>query len=72
MSIRSSTVVNRSAAVMSRSGSVGESCRYRRSIARHRNDAGFSFLSIPTHPDAPRFYHLAQIAMNRGDSWPES
>ena len=24
------------------------------------------------HPDAPRFYHLPQIGMNRGDSWPES
>ena len=30
--------------------------------------------SITTHPGAPRFYmyHLAQIGMNRGDSWPES
>ena len=73
MSIRSSTVVNHSAAVMSRSGSVDESRRHRRSIARHRIDAGFSFFfSIPTYPDAPRFYHLAQIGMNRGDSWPES
>ena len=36
------------------------------------SDAGFSFLTIPTHPDASRFYHLAQIGMNRGDSWPES
>ena len=65
MSIRSSTMVNRSAAVMSRSGSVDES-------RRHRIDAGFSFFSIPVDPDAPRFYHLAQIGMNRGDSWPES
>ena len=72
MSIRSSTLVNRSAAVMSRSGSLNESRRHRRSIAKHRIDAGFSFFSIPTHPDAPRFYHLAQIGMNRGDSWPES
>ena len=24
------------------------------------------FYSIPTHPDAPRFYHLAQIGTNRG------
>ena len=66
MSIRSSTVVNRSAAVMSRSGSVDESRRNRRSIARHRIDAGFSFFPVPTHPDALRFY------MNRGDLWPES
>ena len=45
MSIRSSTVVNRSAAVMSRSGSVDESCRHGRSIVSHRRiDAGFSFL----------------------------
>ena len=71
MSIRSSIEVNRSAAVMSRSGSVDESRRHRRSIARHCIDAGFSFFSIPTHPDAPQFYHLAQIGMNRGDSWPE-
>ena len=72
MSIRSSTVVNRSAAVMSRSGSVDESRRHRLSIAEHRIDAGFLFFSIPTHSTAPRFYHLAQIGMNRGDSWPES
>ena len=72
MSIRSSTVVNRSAAVISRSGSVDESCRHRRSIMRHRIDAGFSFFSISKHPDAPRFYLLAQIGMNRGESWPES
>ena len=32
----------------------------------------FLFSPISTHPDAPRFYHLAQIGMNRGDSWPES
>ena len=48
VSIHSSTVVNRSAAVMRRSGSVDESCRHRRSIVRHRIDAGFSFF----HPDA--------------------
>ena len=68
MSIGSSIVVNPSAAVMSRSGTVDESRRHRRSIARHRIDAGFSFF----HPDASGFYHLAQIGMNRGDSWPES
>ena len=68
MSIRSSNVVNRSAAVMSRSGSVDESRRHRRSIVRHRIDAWFSFF----HPDAPRFYHLAQIGANRGESLPES
>ena len=72
VSIRSSTEVNCSAAVMSRSGSVDETRRHHRSIARHRIDADFLFHSIPTHPDAPRFYHLAQIGMNRGDSWPES
>ena len=61
MSIRSSTVLNRSAAVMSRSGSVDEWRRHRRSIARHRIDAGFLFFS-----------HLAQMGMNHGDSRPES
>ena len=64
MSIRSPTVVSRSAAVMSRSRSVDESCRHRRSIVRHRFDAGFSFF----HPDAPRLYHLAQIMVNRAES----
>ena len=68
MSIRSSTVVNRSASVLSRSGSVDESCRHRRSIVRHRIDAGISFFSIPTNPDATRFYHLSQIGMSRGKS----
>ena len=68
MSIRRSTVVNRSAAVMNRSGTVDESCRHRRSIVRHSFDAGFSFF----HPDGPRFYRLARIGMNRGESWPES
>ena len=72
MSIRSSAVVNRSVAVKSRSGSVDESCRHRRSIVRHRIDAGISFFSIPTHSDAPRFYHLSQIGMNRGESGLES
>ena len=37
VNIRSSTVVNRSAGVRSRSGFVDESCRHRRSIVRHRN-----------------------------------
>ena len=69
MSIRSSTVVNHSASVIICSGSVDESRRHRSSILRHRIDAGFSFFF---HPDASRFYHLAQIGMNRGDSWPES
>ena len=72
VSIRSSTVVNRSAAVMSRSGSVDESCRHRRSIVRHRIYAGISFFSIPTHPDATRFYHLSQIGMSRAESGLES
>ena len=60
MSIRSTTVVNRSAAVMSRSGSVDESCRHHKSIVLMLN---FLFF----HPDASRFYHLAQIGMNRGE-----
>ena len=72
VSIPSSTVVNRSAAVMSRSGSVDESCRHRRSIVRHRSDAGISFFSIPTRPDATRFYHLSQIGMSRAESGLES
>ena len=71
MSIRSCTVVNRSAAVLSRSGSVDESCRHRRSIVRHRIDAGI-FFSIPTHPDATRFYHLSQIGMSHSESGLES
>ena len=57
MSIRSSTVLYRSAAVMSRSGSVD-----RRSIVRHRIGARFSFINL----DASQFYHLTQIEMNRG------
>ena len=61
MTIHSSTEVNRSATVMSCSGSVDESCRDRRIIARHSIDAVFSFFN----PDASRFYHLAQIGMNR-------
>ena len=54
MSIRGSTVVSRSTAVMSHSGSVDESCRHRRSIVRHRVDAGISFFPsrrIPMQPD---------------------
>ena len=48
---------------------LGPSLRMKKKcIARHRIDAGFSFFSIPKHPDAPRCYHLAQIGMNRGDS----
>ena len=31
---------------------------------RHLIDAGFSFF----HPDVPRFNHLAQIGMNRGQN----
>ena len=31
---------------------------------RHRIDAVFSFF----HPDAPRFYRLAQIGMNRNEN----
>ena len=38
------------------------------SIVRHRIDAGISFF----YPEASQFYHLAQIGMNRGESWPES
>ena len=71
MNIRSSTVVNRSAAVLGRSGSVDKSCRHRRSIVRQRIDAGISF-SIPTHLDATGFYHLSQIGMSRGESGLES
>ena len=54
VSIRSSTGMNQSAAVMSPSGTADESCR-------HRIDAGFSF--FPT-----RFYRLAQIGMNCGQN----
>ena len=53
LSIRSSIGVNCSAAGMSRSGTVDESCRHRRSIVRHRIDVGFSSLPsryIPIHP----------------------
>ena len=56
LSIRSSIGVNRSAAAISRSGTVDESCRHHRSIVRHRIDVGFS--SFP--PDSPRFYQLAR------------
>ena len=34
---------------------------------RHSFDAGFSFFN----PVGPRFYRLAQIGMNLGESWPE-
>ena len=68
VSIHSPTVVNRSTAVVNRSGTVDESCRHRRSIVRHSIDAGVSFF----HSDGPRSYQLAQIGMNRSESWPES
>ena len=51
VSIRSSSVVNLSTAVMSRSGAVDESFRHRRSIVRHRIDAGFSFFPSRRIPD---------------------
>ena len=63
VSIPSSTGMNRSATIMSRIGTVDESCRHRRSIVRHGIDAGFSFF----HPDIPRFYCLGQIGMNCGE-----
>ena len=66
-SIRSSIRVNRSAAVTSHSGTIDESYRHRWSIVRHCIDAGFSFF----HPDAPQFYHLAQIGKVCGKLWPE-
>ena len=67
MSIRSSTVANRCAAVMTRSGSVDETCKHGRSIVRHR--FLLDFFPIPTHPDAAQFFsHLAQIEMNRGQN----
>ena len=69
MSILSSTVVNRSAAVMSRSGSVDESCRHRRSIVRHRIDAGISFFPsrrIPMHPDFTICLKSGLVVVNRG------
>ena len=68
MSIRSSTVVNRSAAVMSRSGSVDVSCRHRRSIVRHRIDAGISFFPSRCAP----ILNLSQIGKSRGESGLES
>ena len=37
-------------------------------FVRHSVDAGVSFF----HPDGPRSYQLAQIGMNRDESWPES
>ena len=41
VSIRSSTFVNRGAAVMNRSGAVDISCKHRRSIVRHNNCCWF-------------------------------
>ena len=55
LSNRSSTVVNGSAAVMSRSGSVDESCRHSRGIVRHRIDARISFFPSPRIPMQPDF-----------------
>ena len=55
MSIRSSTVVNRSAAVMSRNESVDESCRHRRSIVRHRTDAGNSQVALGSLRNSGRY-----------------
>ena len=69
MSIRSSTVVNRSAAVMSRSGSVDESCRHPRSIMRHRIDARIYFIPsrrIPMHPDFTICLKSGWVVLNRG------
>ena len=69
VSIRSSTVVNRSVAVLSRSGSVDESCRHRRSIVRHRIDAGISFFPswrIPMQPDFTICLKSGWVVVNRG------
>ena len=69
VSIRSSTVVNRSAVVMSRSGSVDESCRHHRSIVRHRIDAGISFFPsrrIPMQPDFTICLKSGWVVVNRG------
>ena len=52
--------MNRSAAGMSRSGTVDESCRHRRSIVL----MDFHLF----HPDSPRFYRLAKIGVNRGQN----
>ena len=68
MSILSSTVVNRSAAVISRSGSVDESCRHRRSIVRYRIDAGISFFPsrrIPMQPDFTICLKSGRVVVNR-------
>ena len=66
--ICSSTVVNRSAAVTSRS--VDESCRHRRSIVRqHRTDAGISFFlsrRIPMQPDFTICLKSGWVEVNRG------
>ena len=69
VSIRSFTVVNRSDAVMRRSGSVDESCRHRRSIVRHRIDAGISFFPsrrILMHPDFTICLKSGWVVVNRG------
>ena len=69
VSIRSSTMVNRSAAVLGRSGSVDESCRHRRSIVRHRFDAGISFFPswrIPIQPDFTICLKSGWVVVNRG------
>ena len=60
--------MNRRAAVMSRSGTVDESCRPRRNIVRHHIDAGFSFFSIPMHPDFTVLLKLGCIVVNRGQN----
>ena len=69
MSIRSSTVVNHSAAVMSRSGSIDESCRHRKSIVRHSIDAGISFFPsrrIPMQPNFTIYLKSGWVVVNRG------
>ena len=69
VSIRSSTMVNRSAAVMSRSRSVDESCWHRRSTVRHRIDTGISFFPsrrIPMQPDFTICLKSGWVVVNRG------
>ena len=65
VSIRSSTVVNRSAAVLSRR-SVDKSCSHRRSIVRHRVDPWFFFFF---HPDTSRCTMILPSDSNRDKSW---
>ena len=69
VSIRSSTVVNCSAAVMSHSGSVDKSRRHHRTIVKHCIDAWFSFFLIPMHP---YFTIWLKLEVNHGKSCPES